>query len=562
VVAAVPPQIPGLVDWRPLARGGFATVWEAKQISLNRLVAVKVDRRTLDSEAEQRRFLREAGAAGRMSGHPGIVTVHDAGILTDDRPYLVMALCEGGSLTKWVRGEPRPTQEEVREVGVRIADALAATHARHVLHRDVKPANILIDSYGNAGLADFGLAALPNPGMELSETFETAITPAYAPPEAFNRRPPTQAGDVYSLAATLYAVLAGRPPRWPDDGTPDLVQMVERLKDPIERIPGVDDEFMDALLDAMGSDPCGRPSAAHFRDRLQALTLGAPRTNGSAFAAAGAAAPAALTAAAAGQAIADQPVEANGADRPEARSASVAVEDEPRTPPGGEPPEELTTEGGDGPRRRPRRRTGILVAVVTVLLAVALAAALAPMLPGRVAAPGTTTAPTATVPPAASAPVVSPSPEPTEEPTTQKPTPSPEPSELRGAEAQPGAEDCSNLGANVYCVTAPECWGSVRSYADAPRLSDRLDCYDEHLYQTFAVGTLDILVRRQSSLDEVTEVKKACRRAVVNRMLVNQDERRNNWEYFALPPQNEDETFFRCIFGRGYRTTPFELKKL
>ena len=141
-----------------------------------------------------------------MSGHPGIVTVHDAGILTDDRPYLVMALCEGGSLTKWVKGEPRPSQEEVREVGVRIADALAATHAAGVLHRDVKPANILIDAYGHSGLADFGLAALPDPGMELSETLE-AITPAYAPPEVFHRRPPTEAGDVYSLGATLYAVL-------------------------------------------------------------------------------------------------------------------------------------------------------------------------------------------------------------------------------------------------------------------------------------------------------------------------------------------------------------------
>ena len=73
------PDIPGLAGWRPLARGGFATVWEAKQESLNRLVAVKVDQRTLDTEPEQRRFLREAGAAGRMSGYPGIVTVHDAG---------------------------------------------------------------------------------------------------------------------------------------------------------------------------------------------------------------------------------------------------------------------------------------------------------------------------------------------------------------------------------------------------------------------------------------------------------------------------------------------------
>ena len=70
-----------MADWRAIARGGFAIVWQARQESLNRLVAVKVDERKLDTETEQRRFLREAGAAGRMSGHPGIVTVHDAGLL-------------------------------------------------------------------------------------------------------------------------------------------------------------------------------------------------------------------------------------------------------------------------------------------------------------------------------------------------------------------------------------------------------------------------------------------------------------------------------------------------
>ena len=211
-VATAPPQIPGLSDWRALARGGFATVWQAKQESLNRFVAVKVDQRPLDVETEQRRFLREAGAAGRLSGHPGIVTVHDAGILADDRPFLVMELCPGGSLTKWLTAEPRPSQKRVRDVGVRVADALAAAHVRGVLHRDVKPANILIDAYDNPGLADFGLAALPDPGMGLSETIE-AITPAYAPPEVFRQQPLTEYGDVYSLAATLYALLSGRPPR-------------------------------------------------------------------------------------------------------------------------------------------------------------------------------------------------------------------------------------------------------------------------------------------------------------------------------------------------------------
>jgi serine/threonine protein kinase len=173
------PEIVGLVDWQPLARGGFSTVWQARQETLDRLVAVKIDHRPLHEDSDRRRFLREAGAAGRLSGHAGIVTVHDAGILGDGRPYLVMDLCPGGSLTTWLKPEGRRSQRRVRDVGVRIADALAAAHARGILHRDVKPANILIDSYDHPGLADFGLAALPEPGEDLSVTLE-GMTPAYA----------------------------------------------------------------------------------------------------------------------------------------------------------------------------------------------------------------------------------------------------------------------------------------------------------------------------------------------------------------------------------------------
>ena len=542
-MAAVPPQIPGLVGWRPLARGGFATVWEAKQLSLNRLVAVKVDRRTLESDSEQRRFLREAGAAGRMSGHPGIVTVHDAGILTDDRPYLVMALCEGGSLTKWVKGEPRPSQEEVREVGVRIADALAATHARGVLHRDVKPANILIDAYGHSGLADFGLAALPDPGMELSETLE-AITPAYAPPEVFHRRPPTEAGDVYSLGATLYAVLSGRPPRWPEDGTPNIVDMFERLEEPIERIPGVNDEFMDALLAAMAHDPGDRPTAAEFRDRLSALTLAAPTANGSAVAAPG-------------------PAPAGGVRDPErsenktdAMAAGSASAGEPpldtefaSTPPGGptdgdtSAPEQLA----DGPRRS-HRGSWILVAAVALSLAVALTVALSNALPRQISVTPRTT-PTTSVP---ISPTASPSPTPTVRPT---------PSESESSPLPPSFMDCSELGREVSCTPQPECWAGVRSYADAPRLSDKVSCYELHNYQTYAAAPLDFVPRRQSSVDAVPLVKRICTDpAVVNSMLDEAD-RRDDWEVMSLPPQEEDEYFFRCIFGRGERTTPFALHK-
>ena len=102
------PHIRGLSEWRPLARSGLAVVWEARQLSLSRLVAVKVYQSELD-ESDRDRFLREAAAAGRLSDHPGVVTVHDAGILSDDRPYLIMELYPGGSLTQWLKPENRPS---------------------------------------------------------------------------------------------------------------------------------------------------------------------------------------------------------------------------------------------------------------------------------------------------------------------------------------------------------------------------------------------------------------------------------------------------------------------
>ena len=261
------PDIPGISDWQPLARGGFATVWRARQRTLDRPIAVKIDDRTLDSESERRRFLSEARAAGNLSGHPGIVTVHDAGIMADGHPYLVMKLCSGGSLTRWLRPDNKQSQERICTVGIRIADALSVAHEQGMIHRDVKPANILIDSYGNPGLADFGLAA-PEPGSNGA----SGMTVAYAPPEVILGEPPTSAGDVYQLAATLYALLSGRPPS-ESGGPTSLADRVTRLKHPIKPVPGVDEGLMRVLLDALAFSPADRPTAAQFRDRLAALDI-------------------------------------------------------------------------------------------------------------------------------------------------------------------------------------------------------------------------------------------------------------------------------------------------
>jgi serine/threonine protein kinase len=266
-----------LTDWRPLARGGLAVVWQARQRALDRLVAVKVYERELE-QGHVGRFLSEAAAAGRVSDHPGIVTAYDAGVLPDDRPYLVMELCPGGSLSRWLKSENRPNEEQVRQIGVRIADALAAVHACGVLHRDVKPANILIDSYGHPRLADFGLAAVA--GVEARTTKVLRVTPAYAPPEVFRTQQAAEPGDVFSLAATLYALLAGGPPRPTVGPSATLEQMLEAISSPIPPLPDVNWFLMDPLMTALSDDPGERPTAARFHDQLAEAAAPRPLRRG------------------------------------------------------------------------------------------------------------------------------------------------------------------------------------------------------------------------------------------------------------------------------------------
>ncbi|MBQ1062098.1 MULTISPECIES: serine/threonine-protein kinase [Micromonospora] len=267
------PIVPGLTDLQVFARGGYATIYRATQISVGREVAVKIENRTLDSERDQARFLREARAAGRMSSHPHVVDLFDVGVTVDQHPYLIMELCDG-SYAERMRTSPLGP-EETRDLGVKIADALAHSHAAGVLHRDVKPANILHSEFNSAVLADFGLAVLAE--FRDSSVMLEALTPAYAPPETFNHSPPSPAVDVYSLCATLYAVMYGRPPRWHSERNPSLVTVLEMFQQPIPGLPGVPGELIDVLRLGMSNDPGARPSAVELRGLLAGLPLdGAP----------------------------------------------------------------------------------------------------------------------------------------------------------------------------------------------------------------------------------------------------------------------------------------------
>ncbi|MEV6243606.1 serine/threonine-protein kinase [Lentzea sp. NPDC051838] len=262
------PRIPGLTDLRPLGAGGFATVYRAHQAQLGRDVAVKIDNRVLVDERDKRRFLREAHAAARLSGHPHVVGVHDAHITAQGTPYMVMELCTGGSLADQLDQRGPLPHEQVRDLGVKLADALAAAHAEGVLHRDIKPGNILVDRYGTPKLADFGLAALLD-AQGGSTVTRDALSPSYAPPEAFAMAEPTPQADVYSLAATLYTLLAGKPPRpvpWP---ITSFDQLGEILRRPVTAVPGVPAALHETLARALHPDANLRtPSAAQLRDEL------------------------------------------------------------------------------------------------------------------------------------------------------------------------------------------------------------------------------------------------------------------------------------------------------
>jgi serine/threonine protein kinase len=267
------PDIPGHNVTGVLGSGGFATVYRTVQVAVGRETAVKVDSRVLHTDRDQRRFFREVSSAGQLSGHPNVVDVYDAGTLGDGRPYLVMELCPGGSLSDEVRRSGPMSAERVCRIGVSLSDALAAAHAAGILHRDIKPANILINRFGVVGLSDFGLASIIAASGEQSVSRD-ALTPAYAPPESFQGAEPTTAADVYSLAATLYALLAGRPPRFPagTGSSPGLATIIALHGQPVDDVPGVPPAMQAILRQCLEADPARRlPSAAALRDRLAAL---------------------------------------------------------------------------------------------------------------------------------------------------------------------------------------------------------------------------------------------------------------------------------------------------
>jgi hypothetical protein len=191
-----------------LGQGGMGVVWRAHDELLRRDVAVKELRVRLgvDGDFQARQVLREARAAARLR-HPGVVAVHDV-IVDDGRMLIVMELIEGPSLSELVRAEGPLPEQRVAEIGTRVLAALSVAHAQGVVHRDVKPANIMIDG-DRVVLTDFGIAAMTT---DTTLTDTVLGSPEYLAPERVNGEQATPATDLWSLGVTLCAALRGESP--------------------------------------------------------------------------------------------------------------------------------------------------------------------------------------------------------------------------------------------------------------------------------------------------------------------------------------------------------------
>ncbi len=270
------PVIEGLEDLQLVGRGGFGAVYRARQPRFDRTVAVKVIDVRSGTDLQQQ-FERECRALGKLSGQPNIVTVFDAGQTPDGRPYLVMQYLPGGSLQSRLdeRGSLRWT--EVAAIGVKMAAALAAAHRHGVIHRDVKPENILLNAAGEPYLVDFGIARV----LERSGTFtlERAHSAYHAAPEVFRGEARTEASDVYSLGSTLYHLLAGRPAFFEDTDESPLAGVTRALSDPPPdlRRSGLPDQLVATIERALAKQPADRqPGAAALAGELQAALDSAP----------------------------------------------------------------------------------------------------------------------------------------------------------------------------------------------------------------------------------------------------------------------------------------------
>ncbi|MEV0974756.1 serine/threonine-protein kinase [Microtetraspora glauca] len=251
-----------------IGAGAMGTVWRARHRETGETVAVKMLRDSLTGDQDLvLRFVQERNVM-RTLRHPNIVTVRDF-VIEGERLALVMDLVEGGDLRTLLRQYGTLPPAEASRLMAQVADALAAAHAEGVVHRDIKPGNILLDgTTGQVRLTDFGVARIVH-GPGLTQTTSIIGTPAYLPPEVADGSAPTPAVDVYAVGLILYELLAGRPPFVGDHPMALLRQHATAMP---RRLPGMPDALWSVIWACAAKDPAERPAIGDVATMLHRAT--------------------------------------------------------------------------------------------------------------------------------------------------------------------------------------------------------------------------------------------------------------------------------------------------
>jgi serine/threonine protein kinase len=250
---------------QPVGRGGMGEIYRATDTTLGRAVAIKLlDERYAEDESVRRRFTREALAVARLSGNSNIVTIYDVGEHRE-RPYIVMEYLAGGSLQeKMNAGGPQPPARALDWLE-QAANALDAAHREGVVHRDVKPANLLLDRHGRVHVADFGIASAA--GLDsLTMTGTVLGTASYLSPEQAKGESTTAASDLYSLAVVAFELLTGRRPFEGDSVAAEAIAHVTGVLPSVCEVnPEIPCELDPVFARALAKDPADRyDSCAEF----------------------------------------------------------------------------------------------------------------------------------------------------------------------------------------------------------------------------------------------------------------------------------------------------------
>jgi eukaryotic-like serine/threonine-protein kinase len=243
-----------------LGRGGMGEVYAAYDRRLERRVAVKILRADwADEPAMCRRFATEARAAARLT-HPNVVAIFDTGF-QDAVPYLVMECLSGPTVADAITDGPM-TEVTARTIGLDVLAALAAAHDAGIVHRDVKPGNVLLDDDGHAKVTDFGIAKIAE-GLDQTQTAMVLGTPVYMAPERFHGAPATPRSDIYSLGVILYEALSGRKP-YGGENPMAVAHRVEKGQRPAltELRPGLSPWLVAVVDRALSKDPDARFESA------------------------------------------------------------------------------------------------------------------------------------------------------------------------------------------------------------------------------------------------------------------------------------------------------------